>query len=64
MFGSLLRFGQRCTECGFNVTVLLQPSFEKRPNADAQGNTVCISMTLYADQSERLKYRSLPVDHG
>ena len=28
------------------------------------GSTVCINITLYADHSDRLKYRSFPVDQG
>ena len=36
-----------------------------RPELNAAyGSTVCISMTSYADHSDRLKYRSLPDDQG
>ena len=35
-----------------------------RPERNGYGSTVFINITLYEDHSDRLKYRSLPVDQG
>jgi hypothetical protein len=52
-----------------NVTVILAyllqaPTRDAAVRRAAHCSTVCISITLYADQIDRLKYTSLPVDHG